>query len=112
MKSACICGVCAHLLWMSNRKNGPKKAGETYFGIDHRDGKLVLGSLRVPMPRSRIARMTTGTLLIFGGILGFLPVLGFWMLPLGFLVLSHDLPVARRWRRRVAVWWHRRKRPA
>lgn len=97
---------------MSNRKNGPKKAGGTHFGIDHRDGKLVLGSLRVPMPRSRIARMTTGTLLIFGGILGFLPVLGFWMLPLGFFVLSHDLPIARRCRRRVAVWWHRRKRPA
>ncbi len=111
MKSACIRGACAHLLWMISRKNGPKKAGETRFGIDHRDGKLVLGSLRLPMPRSRIARMTTGTLLIFGGVLGFLPILGFWMLPLGFLVLSHDLSVARRWRRRVAVWWHRRKRP-
>jgi len=97
---------------MANRKNGPKKAGKTHFGIDHRDGKLVLGSLRVPMPRSRIARMTTGTLLIFGGILGFLPVLGFWMLPLGFVVLSHDLPIARRWRRRASVWWHRRQRPA
>lgn len=97
---------------MSNRENGPKKAGEARFGIDHKDGKLVLGSLRVPMPRSRIARVTTGTLLIFGGILGFLPILGFWMLPLGFLVLSHDLSIARRWRRRVAVWWHRRKRPA
>ncbi|WP_246779000.1 hypothetical protein [Rhizobium sp. BK650] len=97
---------------MTSRKNGPKKAGEVRFGIDHKDGKLVLGSVRLPMPRSRIARMATGTLLILGGILGFLPVLGFWMLPLGFLVLSHDLPIARRWRRRAAVWWHRRKRTA
>jgi hypothetical protein len=44
--------------------------------------------------------------------LGFLPILGFWMLPLGFLVLSHDLPFARRLRRRLAVWWHRRRKSA
>jgi hypothetical protein len=50
--------------------------------------------------------------LIFCGLLGFLPILGFWMLPLGFLVLSHDLPFARRLRRRLAVWWHRRRNPA
>jgi hypothetical protein len=31
------------------------------------------------------------------------------MIPLGLLVLSVDLPVVRRWRRQVTVWWHRRK---
>ena len=50
-----------------------------------------------------------GILLIAGGLLGFLPVLGFWMIPLGFLVLSVDLPAVRRWRRQLTVWWHRRK---
>jgi hypothetical protein len=40
---------------------------------------------------------------------GFLPVLGFWMIPLGLLVLSVDLPIVRRWRRQLTVWWHRRK---
>jgi hypothetical protein len=30
---------------------------------------------------------------------GFLPVLGFWMIPLGLLILSLDLPLVRRWRR-------------
>jgi len=34
---------------------------------------------------------------------------GFWMLPLGLLVLSFDLPFARRWRRRFVVWWNRRR---
>ena len=43
------------------------------------------------------------------GLLGFLPVLGFWMLPLGLLVLSVDFPIVRRWRRQLTVWWHRRK---
>ncbi len=43
-------------------------------------------------------------------LLGFLPVLGFWMLPLGFIILSHDIPLARRWRRRMGLAWARRRR--
>jgi hypothetical protein len=87
-------------------------AGEqksTRFGIDPQSGKLALGSLQIPMPRSRIGRVVVGLILIFGGVLGFLPILGFWMLPLGFLVLSHDLPFVRRQRRRIALWWARRR---
>ena len=30
--------------------------------------------------------------LIVGGIFGFLPILGFWMLPLGLALLAIDLP--------------------
>jgi hypothetical protein len=56
--------------------------------------------------------MAIGMALVLCGLLGFLPILGFWMLPLGLLVLSHDLPIARRLRRRLAVWWHRRRGPA
>ncbi|MBH61308.1 MAG: hypothetical protein CL569_02430 [Alphaproteobacteria bacterium] len=48
-------------------------------------------------------RRTVGVSLIVGGVLGFLPVLGFWMLPLGFLVLSDDIPWVRRQRRRLEV---------
>lgn len=62
------------------------------------------------MPRSRVGRVVTGILLIICGLLGFLPVLGFWMVPLGLLVLSQDLPYVRRQRRRLAVWWERRRR--
>lgn len=77
--------------------------------MDPQSGKLAFGSWQIPMPRSRIGRVGIGLTLIVGGTLGFLPVLGFWMLPLGFLVLSHDLPIVRRKRRRIAVWWARRK---
>lgn len=77
--------------------------------MDPQSGKLAFGSWQIPMPRSRIGRVGIGLTLIVGGALGFLPVLGFWMLPLGFLVLSHDLPIVRRKRRRIAVWWARRK---
>jgi hypothetical protein len=61
------------------------------------------------LPKSRPIRVGLGIVLIAGGLLGFLPVLGFWMLPLGLLVLSVDIPVVRRWRRQLTVWWHRRK---
>lgn len=77
--------------------------------MDPQSGKLALGSLQIPMPRSRIGRVIVGVVLIFGGTLGFLPILGFWMLPLGFLVLSHDLPLVRRQRRRISLWWARRR---
>ena len=61
------------------------------------------------LPQSKPIRIGIGILLIAGGFVGFLPVLGFWMIPLGLLVLSVDLPIVRRWRRQLTVWWHRDK---
>jgi hypothetical protein len=61
------------------------------------------------LPESKPIRIGLGILLVAGGLIGFLPVLGFWMIPLGLLVLSIDLPIVRRWRRQLTVWWHRRK---
>lgn len=55
-------------------------------------------------------RRGAGALLIVGGILGFLPILGFWMLPLGLVLISDDIPWLRRRRRRVQSWWLRRRR--
>jgi purine-cytosine permease-like protein len=54
-------------------------------------------------------RHTIGVLLVIGGLLGFLPVLGYWMLPLGLALLAVDFPVARRLYRRMSVWWGRRR---
>jgi hypothetical protein len=77
--------------------------------VDFVKGEILLGRYRFRLPQTRTARITVGLLLIVGGILGFLPVLGFWMLPLGLLILSQDLAPVRRWRRRLAVSWQRRK---
>ncbi|MFD1744065.1 hypothetical protein ACFSE1_01195 [Rhizobium helianthi] len=63
----------------------------------------------MPLPRSKAGRVSIGAGLVAGGCLGFLPVLGFWMVPLGLIVLSHDLAYVRRGRRRVAIWWARRR---
>ncbi len=62
------------------------------------------------LPKSRIIRITLGILFVIGGFFGWLPILGFWMIPLGLLFLSIDFAIARRWRRRLIVWWGRRKR--
>lgn len=69
--------------------------------------KVRLGNRHFHLPESKAVRVGLGILLIAGGLLGFLPILGFWMIPLGLIVLSVDIPVVRRWRRRLAVWWHR-----
>lgn len=61
------------------------------------------------MPQSRAARIAIGVALVILGLFGFLPILGFWMIPLGLLVLSYELASVRRWRRRFIVWWQRRK---
>lgn len=52
-------------------------------------------------------RKSVGVLLVIGGVLGFLPVLGYWMLPLGLALLAIDFPIARRMYRRLFVWWGR-----
>ena len=69
--------------------------------------RIRIGRQSVPLPANRFARVALGLVLIGGGVLGFLPILGFWMIPLGLLVLSIDIPIVRRWRRQLAVWWHR-----
>jgi len=70
---------------------------------------LKLGRFHIPLPRSRAARVATGAGLVAGGLLGFLPVLGLWMLPAGILVLSNDSTAIRRLKRRGTVWWGRRR---
>lgn len=41
-------------------------------------------------------RLLLGLVLIAGGVLGFLPILGFWMIPLGVVVALMDIrPIVR-----------------
>ena len=61
-------------------------------------------------PKTKLGRFVVGWALVVGGILGFLPVLGFWMIPLGLLVLSADYAFARRWRRKLQVWAGKRQK--
>lgn len=69
-----------------------------------------LGKRKFHLPGSPLIRQIMGFALVVGGIFGFLPILGFWMLPLGVLILSVDNSPVRRIRRRIEVWWGRRRR--
>lgn len=62
-----------------------------------------LGRWRVRLPNHPAIRIALGVLLVVAGFLGFLPILGFWMVPLGLVVLSVDVPAVRRLRRRAEV---------
>ncbi|WP_375570270.1 hypothetical protein ABWH93_18850 [Seohaeicola saemankumensis] len=44
-------------------------------------------------------RLVVGLLLMLGGVFGFLPVLGFWMIPLGLGVAALDVLPLWRWLR-------------
>ncbi len=76
--------------------------------------RIKIGSYSLNLPENRWARIGIGVSLIFLGVLGFLPVLGFWMIPAGLLVLATDIPAVRRFNRRAMVavkgWWVGRKR--
>ncbi len=45
--------------------------------------------------RGGAVRMGVAVLCMLGGLLAFLPFLGVWMLPLGFLLLAVDVPPLR-----------------
>lgn len=55
-------------------------------------------------------RKGAGVLLMLAGILGpFLPVLGVWMFPFGFILFFSDSPFYWRWRRRFVSWRRERR---
>jgi hypothetical protein len=57
----------------------------------------------------RWVRIPLGILLLFGGLLGALPILGFWMIPLGLILLSVDFPWAKRALAHLKLAWRRIK---
>jgi hypothetical protein len=70
-------------------------------------------------PSARLVRIPFGVVMVFGGVLSFLPILGIWMLPLGLMLLAIDFPPLQRpvaWAIiRGQRWWElrrRRRRPA
>jgi len=76
--------------------------------------RIRFGTRSISLPRNRALRIALGVILVLAGALGgWLPILGFWMVPLGLVILSVDMPSVRRWRRKTTVailsWWRGRK---
>ncbi len=77
--------------------------------------KVNFAGCKIHLPNHPILRVALGVALCIGGLLGFLPILGFWMIPLGLVVLSVDMPMVRRFRRNATVklgHWLRRRWPS
>jgi hypothetical protein len=83
------------------------------------EGELLLFEQKLPafcariiawirQPTSRLVRLPLGVLMVFGGVFGFLPILGFWMLPLGLLLLARDIPSLEPPLARMLGWINRR----
>jgi purine-cytosine permease-like protein len=64
---------------------------------------IKFAGFNVRVPAHPILRIGLGIVMVLGGFLGFLPILGFWMLPFGLIILSIDFAAVRRFRRRVTV---------
>ncbi|PPQ35658.1 Putative transmembrane protein (PGPGW) [Rhodoblastus acidophilus] len=69
-------------------------------------------------PRQRWLRIPVGIALVLAGIVGFLPVVGFWMIPVGLSLLALDFPAAEKANRWIETkvkaalaWVTRRKTP-
>jgi hypothetical protein len=67
----------------------------------------------VRRPNAKYVRAPIAILLILGGFVGFLPILGFWMIPLGLALLALDVPFLQRpltrLLSRVVEWLERRR---
>ena len=59
-------------------------------------------------PNLRWLRLIAGILLVLFGFVGFLPILGFWMVPLGLIILAQDTKWLQRPTLR-AIYWLERK---
>ena len=77
-----------------------------YFAmIDRRVPVKVARSIRwLRKPSSLGIRWVVAILLIIGGIFSFLPVLGLWMLPLGLLFISQDVPFIQKPLVKALAW--------
>lgn len=67
-------------------------------------GKVATVLRNLRHPQARWIRLPAGILLILGGIFAILPFLGFWMLPLGLLLIAYDLPFLRKPVGRFTIW--------
>jgi len=66
----------------------------------------------VRRPSAVRMRALVAGLLVVGGLFGFLPILGFWMVPLGLALLALDLPFLRGPLARILAWLNRSREQA
>jgi hypothetical protein len=59
-------------------------------------------------PGSRRYRVPAAIILILFGLVGFLPIVGLWMIPLGLILIAEDVPALRPPLARFIAWIERK----
>jgi len=67
---------------------------------------------RARKPGAVWVRVPLALALMAGGVVGFLPILGFWMIPLGLALLALDVPFLRGPLARLLAFINRKLAPA
>ncbi|MGE4062984.1 MAG: hypothetical protein AB7E79_06410 [Rhodospirillaceae bacterium] len=65
--------------------------------------------MHLPKP----VRIVVGILFVLFGLVGFLPILGFWMVPVGLVILAIDIPIVGKLVHRASATfkrWRRKRR--
>ena len=84
---------------MTDQQPSPKSTADLDKELDRLQARLpervarFVGKVR--SPGAAPYRIPIGIALIGGGVVGFLPILGFWMIPLGLAVMAQDVPPLR-----------------
>lgn len=99
---------------MTDQQPGPKPTPDLDQELDqlqervpHRVSKVMK---KVRGPSAKPYRIPIGIALTVGGVFGFLPLVGFWMVPLGLAVLAQDVPVIRPPLARAVAWINRKSK--
>ncbi len=92
-----------------------RRNDQLHIELDRLQGMLPRWAARIlhraRRPSAVWVRLPAALLLIAGGFLGFLPILGFWMLPLGLALMAIDLPFLRAPLARVIGFVNRKLAP-
>lgn len=65
--------------------------------------------MHLPQP----ARIVVGIFFVLFGLVGFLPIVGFWMVPVGLGILAIDIPIVKKFVHRMMTafnQWRRNRR--
>ncbi|HYD40310.1 MAG TPA: hypothetical protein VEB43_05730 [Anaeromyxobacter sp.] len=103
------------------RSDGRRELDQAFEGLEHELPDRVSRAIRwLRDPKGRKVRLPLGVLFLVGGLLWFLPVVGFELIPIGLLLIAQDVPFLRkpvakgtlwleaRWRT-LRGWWRKRR---
>src|SRR5690242_12251733 len=102
-----VCSSLASARWFQNARFGTRHGSARCCLMSKPKLKKQREKFRRPLPdwmakslrslaqSSAWLRWPAALVLIMAGVFGFLPILGFWMVPLGFVLIVQDIPPLR-----------------